>query len=176
MGDREMEEGDDLWVFGLTDEVSVLGDAIAHGTEDPYLAQDNQEDLEWDRVVVNDTDGITPLYIAWEVKRAQLTNDIQGKDVYFNTINSTSLRIASNAHHKQDNEVFEYVLSDLRIGGDIPIPTEPVTKTDIDATGFMIRELSFGLIYGVIIWIIVFVPTSIIVKNQKARDKMEETE
>lgn len=175
MGEREMETGDDMWVFGLTEKVTVLGDAIAHGIEEPFLTEDLQEDLEWERLVINDTDGVTPLYIAWEVKRAKITNDIQGSDAIFNTVNSTSLRIASNTAHKQDNNVFEYVLSEVRIGGDVPIVTEPITETDVDGTGFLIRELSIGLIYGVSMWLMIFIPVGFIVKNQKAREEMEET-
>ncbi|MFV2015850.1 MAG: hypothetical protein ACC656_10500, partial [Candidatus Heimdallarchaeota archaeon] len=173
MGDREMEVGDDMWVFGLTEKVSVLGDAIAHGTEDTFLAEDLQEDLAWERLIINDTDGETPLYIAWEIKRAKITNDVLGGDVEFNTVNSTSLRIASNTAHKQDNDVFEFILSDLRIGGDVPIDTEPVILTDIDAAGFLVKEFSLGLIYGVSMWLIVFVPAGIIAKNQIKKEQEE---
>ncbi|MFV2014807.1 MAG: hypothetical protein ACC656_05235, partial [Candidatus Heimdallarchaeota archaeon] len=120
-----------------------------------------------------DTDGETPLYIAWDIKRAKITNDLLGGDVTFNTVNDTSLRIASNTAHKQDNDVFEFVLSDLRVGGDIPIDTEPVIETDIDASGFLIKEFSLGLIYGVSMWIIVFVPVGIIAQNQIKKEKEE---
>lgn len=175
MGEREMQTGDDMWVFGLTEKVTVLGDAIAHGTEETFLKEDLQEDLEWERLVINDTDGVTPLYIAWEVKRAKFTNDFQGSDVIFNTINSTSLRIASNTAHKQDNNVYEYKLSDLKIGGDIPTNSDTVTETNVDGTGFLMRELSIGLIYGVSMWLLIFIPVGFIVKNQKAREELEET-
>lgn len=175
MGDREMEIGDDMWVFGLTEKVTVLGDAISHGTEDTFLTEDLQEDLEWERIVINDTDGETPLYIAWEVKRAKITNDVQGSDVTFSTINDTSLRIASNTAHKQDNNAFAFVLSDLRIGGDVPVNTVPVTQTDIDGTGFLIKEFSTGLIFGVTMWLLIFIPATLIAKNQ-IKDKKEETQ
>lgn len=176
MGDREMEIGDDMWIFGQTDEVSVLGDAKAHSTESIFVVEDNIENLEWDRVVVNDTDGTTPLYIAWEVKRLKVTNDISGNDVNFNTVNSTSLRIASGEHHKQDNVIYDFQLSDLRVGGDVPAPTGIVTEVDVDAEGFLIREISLGLIYGVIVWLMVFIPTGFILRNQTNKQKSEVSE
>ncbi len=165
-----MHSGDDMWIFGSTEQISVLGDGISDGTEGDLARQDLVDDLSWERILVNDTDG-APDYIAWEIQRAKDTGDIQGKDVVFSVGENVHVMLASNVFHKQnDPVVMAFILSNKVIGGsgitNIIIPVEE----DLDANGIFLKYISIGLLIGTFTYMFVYFPTMYIINKEKEEE------
>ncbi len=147
-----MQDGDDFWIFGETSEVSAVGDASAAGTSNPYAVPDLQNDLYWERIQNNDTDGTTALSISWEVKRTLDTKDTAGYDAVFSNAANVSMLLASDINHKNLAKVVhvKFALTDLTLGGGDPVPVEE--DKDIQETRdvvlYLFTYISLSLFVG----------------------------
>ncbi|MHA2091651.1 MAG: hypothetical protein ACW98K_12415 [Candidatus Kariarchaeaceae archaeon] len=166
-----MHPNDDMWIFGETSDISVLGDAVSAGPEGTLAYQDISDDLYWERVQVNDSEGQTD-YIAWEIRRSKNTGDTVGRDVVFTPDESIHVMLASDVHHKQnDPTVLYFKLSSKNLGtGNNVIVTVPLEKK-IDANGEFMKHTSIGLLLGMLSYMFVFFPTMAIVKKLKEAEE-----
>lgn len=144
-----MAEGDDIWIFGETSEINVVGDGRASGQSIPYITQDAQNDLYWERIQINDSDG-TPLSYIWEVKRALNTGDVSGGDVVFQDLASVSLVLASDVNHRTSMVFMKFTLSGEPLtGGAVVVTTdEPALKEVRDVSLYLFTYLSLGFLVG----------------------------
>jgi hypothetical protein len=161
-----MEKDDDIWIFGLTPETGVFGDAYSAGQgEFPYVIADEQNDLTWERILVNDSEGL-PLYYAWEIQRKVSTDDFNtGRDVSFSDKTNFTLMAASNLHHGLETEItqIKFVLSDVAIEGN---NTQSLISTsEIDFNRFTSRAFRNGLYAGILVFIGTVYPALLLLRR-----------
>ncbi|MHA2503613.1 MAG: hypothetical protein ACXAE3_12170 [Candidatus Kariarchaeaceae archaeon] len=164
----EMDEGDDLWVFGLAEETLTLGDA--HCVSFPVIAEDASDDLSWERILVNDSDGEL-LHIAWEIKRPLVSEDIAGSDVLFTKEHNVTARFASSNNHKSptSNNIAKFVLSGTAVGGNVTV-VPPVSTQDTEKNSFIPQNILIGGLIGVLSYTLIFIPTIFILKRQEVAE------
>ncbi len=164
-----MADGDDMWVFGNTSTTSFFGDLVARGQLPPFLEQDEQNDLDWEMVLMNGTEE-GEHYFAWEFSRAMDTGDTAGADVSFSTEKNVTLILASEKEHRPDSkiEVFKYSLSDKLPGGaaniTVTIPTVETPDNSSEVLGSFVLQ---GLGWGTLTTVITLVPTIFIVRKEE---------
>lgn len=162
-----MASGDDFWIFGTTTTVPVYGDALALGSNPPYISPDLQNDLIWEKIIMNDTEG-NPVSYAWEIKRPLLTSD--NTDVQFTRNYNSSLLLASNLNHKTPASLVrvKFSLSDLEIGSDQK-PEEVGNEEMVvlnDVPYFLFVHTAIGIIIGSITFSITTILTVYILKKE----------
>lgn len=145
-----MENGSDIWIFGNPPQSGIYGDAYSVGQG--VLPQlDKVQNLQFERILVNDSKG-NAVSIDWEISRSYTTNDIQGRDVQFNNISQDyTVVFASNIWHKEETKVTEchFVFSSLTIG-QVPAQISSVNTNPILVDRFLLTQVEFGLIAGMI--------------------------
>ncbi len=155
-----MAAGDDMWVFGTTS-IGVFGDANSHGQAPPFVTPDDQDDLFWEEIIINDTSG-AQIAKAIEVGRALDTGDTAGRDAVFTTSYNVSMYFASNEFHRPDSNIAyaKFVLSGLEIGGNTTdtggdTDVKPQEDNKISATVYMFYNGAMALLVGSIVYAVV---------------------
>lgn len=164
---KGMDENDDMWFFGESEQVVTLGDGHAIGLSPPFVGKDVKNDLYWERVLVNDTDN-NPFSVVYEIRRSLNTGDVDGKDVVFSTATNTTFLLSTDVNHQTNNNCHKLTLTNERVGGDIPVQTsEKPTGNNFDGSKVLRNYIITGVIYMVVAAVALFIPSYIIMKKEE---------
>ena len=150
-----MDKNDDIWVLGTTQYSGVLGDCYSAGqATSPYMYQDVQNDLQWERILVHEKVGDQTFdYYVLEIKRAINTHDTAGHDMVFTPDKNVTVMMASSVFHKVDFKItqMKFVMSKTNASFDaLPASAVPVNLGNIiDGKRFLVYNIMVGLEIGI---------------------------